>query len=329
MRYPILIALLLCQLMGKAQVPIDSFYRDGSTWTLIDNWYHSNSSSSYSEGTFGFQYQVQGDTIIAGKTYRKLYYRDIGAFSLTTGIHGQSNVNTTISPFKYLGELRIDNRRVYFTNHTWLSGPYYLPNVEKLIYNFDQQPGDTTSKWYTKITVTKVDSIIINGLYVKRYFFDSTNYDWELEGIGGPLGFLGWNFTSFFFTGGPTYALCYTSGALSYHFPVPKVPVDWWVLQNCFDISLLGINDKRNEQENLQLYPNPSNGNFSLSGHLNGQKVGIHICNTSGQTVYSANIVVDSNYINKDFNLQNLQSGIYFIKLTSDTGQKNLKLVIE
>ena len=83
------------------------------------------------------------------------------------------------------------------------------------------------------------------------------------------------------------------------------------------------------EQEVL-LYPNPSNGQFRLQ--LNGYEnsdLNIMIANTMGQVVYNTNINVNSAIMVQDINLSDAAAGTYIVRLTNGTETSVQTLVIE
>ena len=67
------------------------------------------------------------------------------------------------------------------------------------------------------------------------------------------------------------------------------------------------------------VYPNPSNGNFTIEGNAN-----YRLYNSLGQVVLSG--VCDGK---SQINAQDLQQGVYFLRLNNESGSKVEKLVIE
>ena len=75
----------------------------------------------------------------------------------------------------------------------------------------------------------------------------------------------------------------------------------------------------------FSIYPNPSsNGIFKLSV-LNQEKVSIHVFDISGRLITEKNNLRDNDQIN----LSQYQKGIYIARLSSETKNKTLKLVID
>lgn len=90
-----------------------------------------------------------------------------------------------------------------------------------------------------------------------------------------------------------------------------------------------GIADVTNV-DNLQIYPNPNNGQFTLSFHAmqNIAEATVSVTNITGQEVYREEFGNVSSTFMKNINLGAQAAGVYFITLTAD-GQKTVnKLII-
>lgn len=72
---------------------------------------------------------------------------------------------------------------------------------------------------------------------------------------------------------------------------------------------LLGIND--NKFSEIKIYPNPTNGNFEISGILEGQ---IKIIDLQGRKIKEMNIQNDL------YSISDIASGIYYLHITSSDG---------
>ncbi|WP_223810205.1 T9SS type A sorting domain-containing protein [Psychroflexus gondwanensis] len=75
---------------------------------------------------------------------------------------------------------------------------------------------------------------------------------------------------------------------------------------------------------NLSLYPNPTKGNFSISGIDSGQDTEVKIYNLIGQQVYTAKLSGQSTIEVADFNGT---TGVYLVKLKTNQGEKTFKLI--
>lgn len=80
----------------------------------------------------------------------------------------------------------------------------------------------------------------------------------------------------------------------------------------------------------LMLYPNPNNGKFVLSGHIQtGSEVKFEIINTVGQVVYKGDAIACNNLFKEEINLDNVSNGIYMLKLNSGSQTTAIRFRIE
>ncbi len=90
-----------------------------------------------------------------------------------------------------------------------------------------------------------------------------------------------------------------------------------------------GIANISNDGGEFTLYPNPSNGEFSLAfGNIQSQQAELEITNILGEQVYKATVEVAGNKPVQDINMQNVPSGVYFVRLITNTQVYTSKLVI-
>lgn len=92
-----------------------------------------------------------------------------------------------------------------------------------------------------------------------------------------------------------------------------------------------GIKNITKENAQVSIYPNPSLGLFTLSLtniSSNVDKAQVSITNILGEAVYTVNEPVVNNAIVKQFDLQNLANGAYFIKVNIANQNYTSKLII-
>ncbi len=80
----------------------------------------------------------------------------------------------------------------------------------------------------------------------------------------------------------------------------------------------------------LSIQPNPSNGQFNLI--FNNYAKGVYqvaVMNVNGQLVNAENVAVASKFQSKPMNLDNLDKGVYFVKVTNGSSVTTQKLVIK
>jgi hypothetical protein len=321
-----------------AQIPLDSFYKDGAIWTNMYQTDYWASSHDHIFGNTGYVYKIYGDTIINTVKYKKLWRGLIDVSYIS--IVGDNYYNFMHLEVYYIGRLRTVGRKVYYVQDT-NTGNRYPPGKEYLIYDFGQQIGDTLKREYlgspsSFITDTSllasIDSVQMeSGQYIKKYTYQwGTKSDTAYEGLGGIYGLLGWNGYV-----GLVYPhimcvspVCYLSPAMLYHYDVKCTKVDWYLLKNCFDVNALDI-EYATKQKQLTLYPNPSNSSVIIEGSVQAKEVNLSIYNTFGQVVYSANETVSNNYIHRKIDLQDLPKGVYRLVVQSDTKTLILPVIVE
>ncbi|HTB06675.1 MAG TPA: T9SS type A sorting domain-containing protein, partial [Bacteroidia bacterium] len=90
----------------------------------------------------------------------------------------------------------------------------------------------------------------------------------------------------------------------------------------------VGINELKVESEKLNVYPNPSNGLFTIQSPAASGQSSVQVYNMLGQQVYSQYTLPNTQY---QIDISNQPTGIYFYRLISENG--NLigagKLVVE
>ena len=79
---------------------------------------------------------------------------------------------------------------------------------------------------------------------------------------------------------------------------------------------------------NVSIYPNPNNGQFTLS--INGAEgnMNMEIVNLAGQVIYTQHIEATSNFTT-DIDVSEFATGVYYIKLSNNDGVKVNKLIIK
>jgi len=81
--------------------------------------------------------------------------------------------------------------------------------------------------------------------------------------------------------------------------------------------------------ENFKIYPNPNTGLFTLDVDLPGETDVSYMIYTFEGKVIEANEIQLHNKTQHEFDLSKLGSGIYYIKLVSDEGTFNYKIMIK
>jgi|GEM_PF-4883906 len=102
-----------------------------------------------------------------------------------------------------------------------------------------------------------------------------------------------------------------------------------------FDLTdvVLGLEevDADGTNGNLSIYPNPSNGNFTIVGSdlkMNGN-ISIEVVNVIGQRIYSKYSTIANGEITESLSLGNLSDGIYIVNIGNRTDRISRRVVIK
>lgn len=91
----------------------------------------------------------------------------------------------------------------------------------------------------------------------------------------------------------------------------------------CVTISTVGLNEFNNN-EIIEVYPNPTNGEFHISSNIKNLNVTVY--SVDGKIVLSNIIITETNQL---IDLSDFESGVYFVKISNNKKQKTIRLVVE
>lgn len=134
-------------------------------------------------------YYINGDTIIAGNSYKKVYKTPVSADSIGGGLDEPCDPNLAIELIPgYMAALRDDAT----TFKTFLIRK--SENFERLLFDYNLIAGDPVvgemNPWDDNV-VSLVDSVMIDGNYRKRWNFDDQSiFSYYIAGIGSRSGFI-------------------------------------------------------------------------------------------------------------------------------------------
>ncbi len=166
----ILSALLLSGILSQAQQYV-AFPTADVQWTTV---YYFNNCEEGPIDTAVYNYQLTGDTTLAGISYKKLE---------VTALHASA------AP-QFLGGIREDNQRVYYrrTANSHNVGPLFSNEKEFLLYDFNAAVGETvihdTANSISGSVVQAIDSVLIDGSYRKRIRVSRIYQDYWVAGVG-------------------------------------------------------------------------------------------------------------------------------------------------
>ena len=282
----ILALLLVPGLKGQTYKPM---LVNGNSWNVLytQQYYTFKCGNSYPANTYQKETEVvkiSGDTILAGKTYKKVF-SSFDTLVLYWELRGFSREDTT-------------DQKVYFTY-----GRDF--DVEQVLYDFRLNTNDSIFIPYTLI-VESIDSVMFGSAYTKRINFINGNH-W-IEGVGdlkGPFEAI-YPITT---CGTPpnTNLLC----VFNYDSLIYKNTSTG--LEKCSYWELLGVGfESQIAQLDYEIYPNPVVSYLRI--HANNQEYfKIELIDLHGI------LVISKSHVYKDalLNIQNLQPGIYFARIST------------
>ncbi|MFW6328120.1 MAG: T9SS type A sorting domain-containing protein [Bacteroidota bacterium] len=236
--------------------------KDGAVWREIVHYMNSPSDK--------IQFLIQGDTVLLGETYKKVY---------------KTNYDSTLIWKKYFGAIREDsNARIYFLIDSVYSsyGDLYFPGeftdtTEVLLYDFSAGIGDTVivpNYLDSNNIITQIDSIQIIGEYRKKYVISTFSYGSEywIEGIGSINGLFG---PALYEDFNMTDLLCYEDSVIFWDNPE--------FVGGCFDV---GIESESLSQKSIKVFPNPVSSVLSV---VEGNEVigTVEVYNLAGQRIFN------------------------------------------
>ncbi|OFY97461.1 MAG: hypothetical protein A3K10_02210 [Bacteroidetes bacterium RIFCSPLOWO2_12_FULL_31_6] len=284
-------------------------------WRETSIFYQQNSNGITFKNIF-----INGDTIINGDSYNKLYIYSCGQYIISDtypipAFDCPIDTSTSI----YYGALREVNKRIYFYPDSNFG--YYnfcsnsIFNGDFLLFDFNSTIGDTV--YYmpfdsSYMVINSIDSILIQGQYRKKYNYSfqsalpdcwgSSNY---VEGIGDIYAGLFSHITSYFENG--EFLNCFEDNQVTF--------------SNNGGCVTNSLNEFVNEND-LKIYPNPTSNKLYVElEHPTRTKVSLF--DISGKEVYSSFINQSKSIID----VSSFKSGLYLVKVVNENGSSKSKLI--
>lgn len=185
---------------------------------------------------------ISGDTLINGLSYKKL----VIPFIQSSG----KSINSLITP-GFKGAIRQDtvNRTVFIIPPTTVT--------EQLLYDFTMKVGDTVRGYIEtntnpKDVVVSIDSVLIGSNYHKRWNINPNYFISIIEGVGSTYGLIE-------YSPGGVVDWADISITCFQHNSIILYPD---TATRCELITSILPGDKKSD--NFKIYPNPSNGSFTV-----------------------------------------------------------------
>jgi len=261
--------------------------------------------TSQCKDTYKYNLYFNGDSIINGNQYLKMYKVGYKYYSLPSG------ACTAINPYYhyFYALVRYHQKKLIYFNGS--------SDVTYIDYNL--QIGDTIKNvdfsQFNLLKVTRIDSVNINGNYLNRFFYQcttSTDSGYVIEKIGSYHGFMS-EFTPWF----ESYKelICYSENDIT-------VYNNTGIIHSSCNMAL---NLKSNDSApvSIEVYPNPTHNTFTIDDRSNFQIKKIVIKNYLCQTISQ----FDSPLRNQTFDISTMENGIYFIEIETKEGILSRKII--
>lgn len=289
MRQLFFIAILFGTLTGLAQTP--NYFAGSPEWRL----WRSCAIPYPCIETHDFVYYLNGDSIVEGIQYHKLYSRG----ELSYYDYYDPGVPHTCSGFELYhtlsGLIRQDERKIL--KHTGVNYP------DEVIYDFNMEVGDTIP-YSGHITIDNIDTIQFAGESRLRFWLNGAQSQHLIEGVGHDLGFFV-PIQSGYFDCGFEFA-CFKQFDDTLLFPSQTISCD-------FSVDITEIKPLIS-----RLYPNPFTDQLNLEMAQRSDIDRITALDLNGRQVeLSHKRLGDMTY---QIETSRLLTGVYLLKLTMKNG---------
>jgi hypothetical protein len=193
------------------------------------------------------------------------------------------------------------NGKVNVTDQTFVPATACTQNLSQYKFYYQYRPnGNDTAE--CRVALTSAGSLVAGGVFKTSVATGTSG--WQQAVI---------NFTYVSSLAPDTLYVLYSSSSLDHN---PKAGSVLWI--DDVSVSLLtGVEETLGNDNAIQIFPNPSNGIFSIK-NLNNQSQTVEIFNLMGERVYSSG---NNTKIACDIDISNSPKGIYFVKVYD--GEKN------
>jgi hypothetical protein len=320
-------------LTGQDYTPMD--LSEGATWSHNECGFKPNWGAVY-------KLKIIGDTLIHNETYKKLYFqarRGEGVCSTCNFTFNQDS-----STLFALIRQSIPKRKVYFicpsiSDKEWLGYDFNISNIGQTVTGFSliltvQPEGPIAGIYVYQMSVDAIDSICVNGEYVRRYYYGPGNggniyhlAEYWLEGVGSTHGLMVQGF------GGPDWMqslYCFSNkeGSVYYDYDAILGCIDNTSLtcEEGYDCSPYTSIDPGDSESVVNIYPNPATDKIFIESKSLSGTLTLTLFNMMGQKNLTK-IVSGPNEL-ESIDINELAPGFYYLLIETNgfmAGRKILK----
>ncbi len=231
------------------------------------------------------------DTNANGQTYHKIFSRSYMQI-VSSGTHPPILTVDASSPDIYYGAYREAGKQVFLLAGTG----------EQLLFDYNAGVGSMIPSYGGTIKVTAIDSILLSGVYHKRYLTTDPGY-YVIEGVGSSRGLIpGLNDG-----GSDMQFICFIHDPVTFS-PDPTVPCTY-VYPYGYKTAIPNVNDPLPE---ISVYPVPANDILHINTNSCIGLLNAVIVNYLGQVMWQGDFNGQS-----DISIANWPKGVYFIRFNS------------
>lgn len=270
-------------------------------WTVL----HEQISSYEPKFLHNYHYVPQGDTLINGKTFAKLYRSDGRAFDAEARA--------------YIGAYRNDDNKVLYVARDSLN--------EAVLYDFEVQPGwilsmvDRDTTYFFQLE--SIDTILWSdnvprrryNFHFKSRFDDGYGYhhSW-IEGMGSTIGFFP-DPEIFYMQLLPVDPIFSQTLLCFQHQETLLYTDSTFYKGECFREGIVNSAGAHIMAQEVKVFPNPSEGIFYINLPEEAECAQISVLDLRGQVVFTQNCV---NNVNRALDLSDLPNGLYVLEVKDE-----------
>lgn len=215
----------------------------------------------------------------------------------------------------FIGHPYNDTLGILFNGNVNVSTPSYKPGIPctvklsqyKFWYQYRPNGNDTAE---CRVALLNNGTLIAGGVFKTN----AATSGWQQATI---------NFTYISSLTPDTLYVLYSAASLDRS---PKAHSTLWIDDVTVTLAT-GIEEGLGEENGIDIFPNPSNGNFSVAHQMNGNKLQtVEVYNVVGELIYS-----ETNKNKSTFNINISQSpkGIYFVKFNDGEKTTTEKIIVQ